>query len=612
LACGIISAAHGSVDGLPGNRAGGQFGKGLAVMKYRCACGHKVIVPDDVLGRRVRCSHCNGVTRVSESDLVNDEPEAAPRSRPTGEVWGLPAWLWAFFALSAVAIAVCVCLIVSRVRAPAPLLTDATAPIGVTEPAARPATRPAVAAAVSDSAKPKPPAVTPAMFVAQTQPAAPPAPASMSPKELFAFASPMVGEITGRLENGDMIGGSGFVIDDSGLLATNFHVIDGCTTAMVHLDGVQSAITGVVAVDREADLAIVQIHRKGLHHLTLDGSRPDVGSPIVVIGSPEGYSNTLSLGTISGLRDEGDEIFRGIQVNAAISHGSSGSPVIESDGRVVGIIKSMDPNGQNLNFAVRASDLVKLLKHAGKPQSLVDAWQTGAPPDPGKLLASAIVALDKGDIAGTAKILTQIPDPSDNGGYWYVRGLMELRQQKYSDAAESLGKSVHLIDDDPEPQLAYGVALEDVGKVDDADRAFHVAAKLAPTSPRPWVMLGQMESEDVNQTDAAIASFNKAKSLDPNNGDADYGLGQIYDRVGGDFDKAVAYLQTAVRELPNDPDCRLELAQCYFRDDKIEPGVALLRQIIDIDPNCASGKKAKHFLDRYRQGLAPDPDNLAD
>jgi S1-C subfamily serine protease/Tfp pilus assembly protein PilF len=582
------------------------------MMKYRCACGHKVIVPDNAMGRRARCGNCQGVTRVTQWNLVGEESEDAPRSRPSGEVWGLPAWLWAFFACSAVAIAVCTYLIIARVRQPLPLLAEVAAPAPVPAAATQPAPRlarpiPLVAPA------PKPPVPIPVVPVAQTQPATQPTPASMSPRELFAFASPMVGEITGRLENGDTIGGSGFIIDDSGLIATNSHVIDGCITALVRLDGEQIAITGVVAVDRDADLAIVQIHKKGLHHLSLDPARPDVGTPIVVIGSPEGYSNTLSIGTISGLRDDGDQIFRGIQVNAAISHGSSGSPVIEPDGRVVGIVKSMDPNGQNLNFAVRATDLANLLKHAGSAKSLVDAWQTGAPPDPGKLLESAMQAMDKGDLNASAKILATVPDAASNGGYWYVLGMLEIRQQKYSDAAESLSKAIDLITDDPRPQLAYGMALEDLQKYELADRAFRAAAKLEPANPYPWVLMGQMEWAN-NQADDARKSFEKAKSLDPSNGDADFGLGEYYDRAnaGNDFDKAVAYLQAAVRELPNDPDSRMELAQCYFRANKIDDGVSLLHQIMAIDPNCPAGKQAKRFLDRYRQGLAPDPDNLAD
>lgn len=147
--------------------------------------------------------------------------------------------------------------------------------------------------------------------------------------------------------------GSGFLVEQDGLILTNHHVIRGATSARIRLStGDVYDRVAVLATDERRDLAILKISGFALPTLPLGNSdHVRIGTDIVAIGSPMGLENTVSTGIVSGQRAE-PEGFRLLQISAPASTGSSGGPVLDRAGRVVGIAASQFRNGQNLNFAV--------------------------------------------------------------------------------------------------------------------------------------------------------------------------------------------------------------------------------------------------------------------
>lgn len=147
--------------------------------------------------------------------------------------------------------------------------------------------------------------------------------------------------------------GSGFLVREDGLILTNHHVIRQATSARVQLStGDLYDRVAVLATDERRDLAVLKISGFALPILPLGNSdRVRIGSDVVAIGSPMGLENTVSTGIVSGRRTE-PEGFRLLQITAPASTGSSGGPVLDRAGRVVGIAASQFRNGQNLNFAV--------------------------------------------------------------------------------------------------------------------------------------------------------------------------------------------------------------------------------------------------------------------
>ncbi len=189
---------------------------------------------------------------------------------------------------------------------------------------------------------------------------------------LAARATPAVVLIDVKTPSGTRQG-SGFIVEATGRILTNYHVIRDARSARVKLasgdvyDDVQ-----VLAEDPRRDIAVLQIDGFDLPSLDLGNSGSvHIGAPVVLIGSPLRLENTVSTGIVSGRRQEaaGYEL---LQVSAPASSGSSGGPVLGTDGKVLGIAVSQMQGGQNLNFAVPINYARGLLTHLdGRPVAVL-------------------------------------------------------------------------------------------------------------------------------------------------------------------------------------------------------------------------------------------------
>ena len=167
--------------------------------------------------------------------------------------------------------------------------------------------------------------------------------------------------------------GSGFLVDPSGVILTNYHVIRDARTVRVKLaSGDLYDVVSVLATDDRRDLAVLQVAGFDLPFLPLANSDSvKIGNPVVVIGSPLGLENTVTTGIVSGRRQEAAG-FQLLQISAPASRGSSGGPVMTQDGNVIGVASSQLQTGQNLNFAVPINYARGLLDHLdGEPLAVL-------------------------------------------------------------------------------------------------------------------------------------------------------------------------------------------------------------------------------------------------
>jgi serine protease Do len=158
--------------------------------------------------------------------------------------------------------------------------------------------------------------------------------------------------------------GTGFVVRSDGWIATNMHVIVGGPRVRVTLrDEREFDVVDLLAVSAEYDLALVRVKAHGLQTVSLGDSdivRP--GDPVIAIGNPLGLEDTVSNGLVSARRTiNGFEV---LQVSAPIAPGSSGGPLFNERGEVVGIATAVMQGGQNLNFGVPARYLAPMIKQA--------------------------------------------------------------------------------------------------------------------------------------------------------------------------------------------------------------------------------------------------------
>ena len=156
--------------------------------------------------------------------------------------------------------------------------------------------------------------------------------------------------------------GSGFFIRNN-QVATNLHVVKGASRGYAKLVGQKTKydIEGITAVDAERDLVILKISVPGAQVISLgDSDAVQIGSPIYAVGNPRGLEGTFSQGIISSIRKVGTDKI--LQLTAPISPGSSGGPVLDDKGHVIGVSVATFRGGQNLNFAIPSNYLKKLME----------------------------------------------------------------------------------------------------------------------------------------------------------------------------------------------------------------------------------------------------------
>ncbi len=198
---------------------------------------------------------------------------------------------------------------------------------------------------------------------------------------VYAQAAPAVVNITTRSIAYDIFmqpipqegTGSGFLYDDQGHIITNYHVVENAESVVVTLANGRSFPAEIVGVDPSSDLAVIRIPAENLPApLPLaDSSQLRVGQFVIAIGSPFGQVGTMTLGVISALErviqsPDGRFIGEAIQTDAAINPGNSGGPLLDLQGRVIGVnsqIISPSQASAGIGFAVSSNTVRRVVPH---------------------------------------------------------------------------------------------------------------------------------------------------------------------------------------------------------------------------------------------------------
>lgn len=206
--------------------------------------------------------------------------------------------------------------------------------------------------------------------------------------------------------------GSGFFVRD-GEVASNLHVVEGAARGYAKIVGQKARydIEGITAIDPERDLVVLRISGARASTLTLGSSDAvQVGETVYAVGNPQGLEGTFSQGIISSIRDVGTDKL--LQITAPISPGSSGGPVLNSKGEVIGVSVATFRGGQNLNFAIPSNYLKALLGKAGPAKPLAQAMPAKAQRS---ILADLGGRSSEGVVGG--QLAWDIPGNQFSGGY---------------------------------------------------------------------------------------------------------------------------------------------------------------------------------------------------
>lgn len=175
--------------------------------------------------------------------------------------------------------------------------------------------------------------------------------------------------------------GSGFIIRSDGYILTNEHVVRDAQTLKVTLYGGKKYNGRVIGTDPQTDLAVVKIDDKNLPAVEMgDSNSLEPGEWVVAIGNPYGFHDTITAGIISALGrslEDPNQSGNLIQTDAAINPGNSGGPLVDLNGRVIGINEAIIANAQGLGFAIPidlAKNIAQDLIKKGKVERPATPW----------------------------------------------------------------------------------------------------------------------------------------------------------------------------------------------------------------------------------------------
>ena len=183
-----------------------------------------------------------------------------------------------------------------------------------------------------------------------------------SPLEIANQSLPSVVTVVVLDDNGRPLSyGSGFFLNRSGDIVTSHHVLEGCARARVITQGgVEGKILGIVKNDPRLDLVVARTSLRNTPPLVLgDGRHLAPGDRVLCLGNGNGSGAKVAKGVIHGVREAAG--IRLIQISAVVTEGSSGGPVLDAGGAVIGVAMAFLSQGKDLNFAIPA-DYLKTLK----------------------------------------------------------------------------------------------------------------------------------------------------------------------------------------------------------------------------------------------------------
>lgn len=390
--------------------------------------------------------------------------------------------------------------------------------------------------------------------------------------ELVKRIQPSVATIIAYDEKGEVLKqGSGFFINEEGDLITNFHVLSGAFTAAAKTqNGKTYDIITIVGESRELDLIrlTADIPKSAVSPLKLTEAKPRVAERVVVIGSPLGLEQTVSEGIVSAIR-EIPSVGEIIQITAPISSGSSGSPVVNARGVVIGVVSSQLTGGQNLNFAVPAHQIARLQIVSGET---IQEWtrrknRGKVGPDYDLFIkGQSLFSLRKYEEA--ARLLEKASELNPNAGTLLLLGICYYQTDRNEDALQAFKQLIRIDPDFAEAYYHLGIAYGRLFLIEESIAAYERAIKINPNHSGAFYRLGLTLSA-VGREKEALWTYKQALRLDPDCTEAYLGLGRLYGKLKRS-EEALQAFEHAVKLDPESVEGHFWIGMHYvFKDQEL-------------------------------------------
>jgi tetratricopeptide (TPR) repeat protein len=425
------------------------------------------------------------------------------------------------------------------------------------------------------------------LYLAQSGFAQSSRPPVLTAREIAQQARPSVVMVVTEDSSGNpVMQGSGFFVRDD-LIATNYHVIEDARRIKIKLAGRREfyVVQEVAHQNKARDLALLKVGGLSAKALPLsNGAQVDVGDDVFVLSNPEGLEGTFSQGIISAIRDRNL-----IQITAPISKGSSGAPVMNIRGEVIGVAVGLNENGQNLNFAIPEIFLRVLLSPPaptlpiyGDPEYRKHIPQERRADEPSRSPKS---------LADSPKNLT---------GNWFDKGKSYLSQERYLEAIEAFKQAIRVNPNDWQAYSALGVVYGLLERREEAIDAYKQTIKINPDDYDAHIFLG-LAYQITERHEEAINVFRLALRLKPASQKAREYLRVSYETLGTLYAKNERYQESveaykqAIKISPPNADTFLLLGMSYSRLERLQESIQAYKQAIRLKPNFVDA----HYLLGY-------------
>jgi len=380
--------------------------------------------------------------------------------------------------------------------------------------------------------------------------------------------------------------GSGFFVDPDRVV-TNRHVIDNAYRAEVHsYNGSIYQVKGVIAVDAEGDLALLRVDAPPgqVRPLQIDRTSPQEGESIVVIGNPFGLEGSVTNGIVSAVRDI-PTFGRIIQITAPISPGSSGSPVVNMQGQVIGVATLQITGGQSVNFAIPSERISQL--QGGALMSLSDLVAASGRNKRAKAVQSfrdGLSFLSKDDCEKALPYFEKAVESDNNyAEAWAQSGFCKEKLGRHAEAIEASKRAVSLR---PSAESYFNIGLANyyLKQYREAADSYRQAIRIDPyNAADAWYALG-LVYRDWGKADEEIQAYKQAIRLRP-----DYT--SAYERLGSRYLKSKKYAEAIeiFKQLsimkPGDANAPNSLGEAYLESGKLADAVEAFRHAIQLKPD---------------------------
>ena len=391
-------------------------------------------------------------------------------------------------------------------------------------------------------------------------------------------------------KDGSMLGqGTGFFVNKEGDVITNSHVLQEASRAVIRMtDGKEYAIQKVLAEDREGDLVrvSVRVSEEAVRPLPVSTRIPEVGERVIVIGTPLGLDKTVSDGIVSAVRDV-PAFGKIIQLTAPISPGSSGSPVINMKGEVIGIATFFVVAGQNLNFAIPGERMAKLATGEGetlsdREEGRIKDWLASAE----ALYATGLHFLWAEDYEKALPYFVEtVKRKPDHAAGYFQMGYCLAKLGQYKQAVTSYKQALRYNPKESGVHANLCAAYGKMGRYDGAVESCKQAIQLRPDFAEAYSNLG-WSYQRMGRYQEAVQACNEAIRLKPDFAQAHYNLGNSYAALKR-YNEAIDAFKETIRIDFDFAEGHVDLGAAYFQTGRIEEAIGSYQEAIRLKPSLA-------------------------